>query len=66
MTIKKILAWHRNEEPKEHKEIIARSQLGSILIASYYDNAWRNSWTGGIIDFENHIVSWAYIKLPKE
>ena len=66
MTIKKILEWHEYEkEPSEHKEIIARSQRGCTLIASYFDNAWRNVWNGGIVDFDN-IVCWAYTKLPKE
>ena len=66
MTIKKILEWHVYEkEPSEHKEIIARNHCGCTLIASYFDNAWRNSWNGGKIDFDN-IVCWAYVKLPEE
>ena len=58
--------WHGNEEPEEHKEIIARSQYGCTLIAGYFDNAWRNVWNGGKLDFEKDVVCWAYVKLPKE
>lgn len=64
--IKKMFEWHEyGKEPEEHKEIIALNQNGATLLASYYCNAWRNTWNGGEIDF-NKIVCWAYVNLPRK
>ena len=61
-----MFEWHEyGKEPKEHKEIIALNQRGATLLASYFDGAWRNTWNGGVIDFDN-IVCWAYVNLPRK